>query len=770
MTKNKSTEALQDYIRYSRYARYIQKEERRETWDEQVTRVMNLHNKKYADKLKNSLELQSYFYKTEEAYRRQLFLGSQRILQFAGDVNNPDANCPIMKHQARVYNCVTTALDRDRAFSEIMYMLLCGCGVGFSVQTQHVSNLPTIKPLDNEVLKYYVDDTIEGWADAIAVLLASYFRQSHDDEFKGYYGKRIEFDFSAIRPKGAYITGGFKAPGPEGLRLALQKIKSKIEDRICSINFSEDKFANKLRPIDAYDIVMFSSDAVLSGGVRRSATICMFSKEDKEMLNAKTGNWFLDNPQRGRSNNSVMLLRNETSKEEFDEIMESVKEFGEPGFIWTDDLDLMYNPCVEIGMFPFLNASDGTRKSGFQGCNLCEINGKAATTEALFYLACEAAAIMGTLQAGYTDFKYLTKSSKLIFELEALLGISITGFTDNPSILLNEAILQKGAQIVIDTNKKVANLIGINQAARTTCVKPAGSTSALLGTASGCHGHHSKRYIRHTQVNKEEIGGQMYQLLNPHAVEESVWSTNKTDNVIAFLIESNKDAILKKDLLNEKQLDIVKLIQQNWVEYGTNIDLCVNKHARHNVSNTINVTDWDKVRDYIFLNRKYLAGISFISHTGDKDYPQAPFTEVLTTEEIINKYGDGALFASGLIVDGLEAFDGKLWTAIDSAIKFKDPSFYAGIDLANGNSDTIFNYDLKKSWCKRFIKFAKNYTKDNLQTCNYLLKDVYNLHKWNKIALNYSPINWDAMKAIESFTDIDTMGSIACQGGACEVK
>jgi len=766
---NKSTEAFQEYIRYSRYARYNEKEQRRETWDEQVERVFKLHSNKYKTQLEENQELKELFLQAKQDYRDQLFLGSQRILQFAGDVNNPDADCPIMKHQARVYNCVTTAVDRDRAFSEIMYMLLCGCGVGFSVQKQHVSSLPSLFYHDNNVVGYTVPDTIEGWAQAVGVLMASYFRQSHDNEFREYYGKRVDFDFSLIRPKGAYITGGFKAPGPEGLKNALLKMQQVIESRLSSLEFSSDEFKSQLRPIDCYDIIMHASDAVLSGGVRRSATICLFSKDDKQMLTAKTGNWFIDNPQRGRSNNSVILKRDSVSKEEFDTLMESVKEFGEPGFIWVDDLNTMYNPCVEIGMHPFLYVANKV-KSGFQGCNLCEINGKKVRTKELFYQACQSAAVIGTMQAGYTDFKYLTKSSKLIFELEALLGISITGFMDNPSVCMNAEILKEGARIIVETNEKVAKMIGINAAARTTCVKPAGSTSALLGTSSGCHGHHAKRYIRHAQVNKEEIAGQIYQMYNPAAVEESVWSANKTDNVISFLIQSNPDALLKEDLLNTKQLEAVKFIQENWVEPGTVVDRCVNKTVRHNVSNTVQVDDWNSVTDYIYENRAFLAGISFISHTGDKDYPQAPFTEVLTLQEIVDKYGDGALFASGLIVDGLEAFEGKLWEAVDTAIRFSNPDSYNGIDLENGSKDSIHNYEAKKSWCVRFAKFAKNYTSNNLKTCNYLLKDVYNLHKWNKISLNYSPINWNEVKAIETFTDIDSMGAIACSGTSCEIK
>jgi len=768
MAKN-STDALQEYIRYSRYAKYIESEQRRETWDEMVDRVMHMHKTRYLDVYDNNPEFAELFDIAEEGYRDQVALGSQRILQFAGDVNNTGAECPIIKHQARVFNCVTTALDRDRAFSEIMYMLLCGCGVGFSAQERHIIQLPNIHPLTTKVQIYKVEDSIEGWASAIGAMMASYFRQSHDDEFADYYGKRIEFDFSEVRPKGAYITGGFKAPGPDGLRNALNKIKTVFEARLSSVDFTKGKFARKLRTIDAYDIVMHSSDAVLSGGVRRSASICLFTHTDELMLKAKTGNWFVDNPQRARSNNSAILLRT-TPKEEFEAIMESVKQFGEPGFIWVDDLDTMYNPCVEIGMHPFSYKTvkeEVIKKSGFQGCNLCEIHGGKITTLEEFLHACKVAAIIGTMQAGYTDFKFLTRNSKRIFDQEALLGISITGFMDNPDILLDPAILQLGAALIKEVNEKIAKMIGINPAARTTCVKPAGSTSAFLGTASGIHGHHAPRYIRHTQVNKEELPGQFVQMYNPASVEESVWSANGTDNVISFLVEAPKNAIFKSDLLNEKQLEAVKLVQQNWVEPGTTIERCVNKTVRHNVSNTVNVTDWDRVTEYIYENRQYLAGISFISHSGDKDYPQAPFTEVLTAGQILNKYGRGSMFASGLIVDGLSVFEGKLWNAIDTAIKYNDTSHFSGMDLSD---DNIHNVKEKREWCERFGKFAKNYTKGDLKTCNYLLKDVYNLHKWNKIEVNYEAIDWSTIKAEETFTDIDTMGAIACSGGACEIK
>jgi len=756
-----SSNALSEYIRVSRYAKYLKKEKRYETWPEQVRRVMNLHREKYKDTLDNNVELQKIFIEVEESYLNQDFLGSMRILQFAGDPNNEGFEDPVLKHQARVYNCVTTAIDGVKKFGDIMYLLLCGCGVGFSVQDCHASKLPAIRSLRNEVVNFVVEDTIEGWADAIYVLMASYFRDSQNDRFQKFYGKKIEFDFSKIRPKGAPISGGFLAPGPDGLIKAINKIKTVIETRLASTGFVKDPYQYMLEPIDIYDILMHASDAVLSGGVRRSATICLFSFTDQKMLNAKTGDWYINNPQRGRSNNSAMLLRNKVTIEEFREVMESVKQFGEPGFIWTDSEDDLYNPCVEIGMRPFFN-----EQSGIQGCNLCEINGKQMTTKEIFLQTCRTAAIMGTLQAGYTDFKYLDEISKFIFEREALLGVSITGIMDNPDICLNPDILEEGAKVMLEVNEYVADLININPAARIGCIKPAGSTSALLNTSSGIHGHHAKRYIRHTQVNKEEQLGQIYKQVNPAAVEESVWSANKTDNVIAFLVESSPRAILKEDLLDTKQLDAVKLLQQHWVVPSTRLSNCTSETTKHNVSNTVSVTNWEAVTDYIFENKNYLAGISFISHTGDKDYPQAPFTAVPTEEEIIELYGIGAMFASGLIVDGLEAFEGHLWNAIDTAMKIAEPTkYFGGVEINN----TVHNHILKMDWCKRFAKFADKYCGGDLLKCNYLLKDINNLHKWESIQRTYTPINWAEQNLTERLIEADTLGAIACSGGSCEI-
>lgn len=313
---------------YSGYSRYLDEQDRYETWEESVSRVMNMHREKYKDIMSPELEEMISF--AEQAYKEKRVLGAQRALQFGGE--------SLFSHESRLYNCSSSHCDRPSFFTEAMYLLLCGCGVGFSVQEQHVNKLPAIRKRFAKKSKVFtVPDKIEGWADAFGVLLSSYFEGggTHPE----YEGCHVAFDFSKIRPKGAMITGGFKAPGPDGLRLALQKCEDLLEAEV-------NAGASRIRPIVAYDFVMHMSDAVLSGGVRRSATLAVFSKTDEEMLNAKTGDWFVKNPQRGRSNNSVILDRATTTREEFAHIMKSVKQVGEPGFIWTDNVEFLYNPLT----------------------------------------------------------------------------------------------------------------------------------------------------------------------------------------------------------------------------------------------------------------------------------------------------------------------------------------------------------------------------------------------------------------------------------------
>jgi len=724
------------------YSKFLKDKERYESWEEAVERVMNMHKIKYHDKLD---ELKPYLEEVQQAYNEKLFLGSQRALQFGF----ADENQGILKHNSKMYNCLVSYTDRPQFFQEAMYWLLSGCGVGFRVFQKDIDNFKTLRNRDRGVRTFIIEDSIEGWSDAIGVLISSYLSQDIPSQksvpYKKFQGYRVDFDFSLIRKKGALISGGFKAPGPDGLRNSILKIEKIMNDRL--------ENGGELRTIDVYDIIMHMSDAVLSGGVRRSATICLFHKDDDLMLNAKTGNWFIDNPQRGRSNNSVLLLKNEITREEFANLFKSIKDWGEPGFVFTNDYDIIYNPCVEIGMYPVFNG-----KTGWQGCNLTEQNGGKATTEEEFYRSCRAAAIMGTLQAGYTDFPYVDKTSpaKAIFERESLLGCSITGFTNNPKILFNPEILENGAKILKEVNKEVSEILKINRAARLGCVKPSGNASVLLETASGIHGEHSRRYFRNVQVNKEEDIPKFIKESNPDMFEESAWSSNRTDWVVSFPVETNPDSLFKEDLLGVNLLEKVKLVQKHWVEASTNHELCVIPSARHNVSNTINVDDWEEVENYIYDNREWFAGISLLSSAGDKDYNQAPFTSVLTGEEIITKYGESSMFASGLIVDGLHAFNNNLWEACDSVLY--------GTEFEQSTENV-----LKIDWVRRFKKFSKNYMNNNLRETSYLLKDVYLLHKWNKISSKLEYVDWMNSGIRPQYTEIATTGAIACSGGKCEI-
>ncbi|NBT07563.1 MAG: hypothetical protein EBS98_02055 [Chitinophagia bacterium] len=1083
---------LQNYTFVSKYARWLEDKNRRETWKEAVERVKNMMHTKYADF--GITDQINWAY--DMMYKKKV-LGSQRALQFGGD--------PILKRHAKIYNCTSSYCDRLRFFQECFWLLLCGSGTGFSVQKHHVSKLPALEhnPEPETATKYVIDDSIEGWADALGVLLSSYFSKPVE-EFKQYKNSHVVFDYSNIRPKGSSLASGVgKAPGYEPLANGLEKIRALL-DR-CIKNGQK-----KLRPIDAYDIVMHSSDAVLSGGVRRSASLALFSPEDEEMAKAKTGNWFVDNPQRARSNNSALLLKEETTFEEFQTLMESVKEFGEPGFIWSESKEMIFNPCVvadstvvtdrgiklvsdlidkpfnaivdgvsypsykgfwktgtkqvielqfksgrslkvtpnhkimtttgwkeagdisfgenvvinnhrsynlnsmanlnpssidwkrgyllglflgdgnnskgaaqlkwwgeskeqyrreayamlsdigftnnhntseqnsvavyssieskklmqfaidndcmvgtskrlskksicgswnhisgliagyfdadgtvlvnnikgsslrissvqlenlqnlqialnalgiyskiyknrrpegdrtmpdgnggtksyfcqashelvissdnitrfakyipiknidkankiqtivnnyqrmpnrtnfvdtlinktivgeldvydctvedihafdndgvyvhncvEIGMWPI---DEESGKSGWQGCNLSTINCSSVTDEDDFYERCKAAAIIGTLQAGFTKLEYLGEISEKIFEREALLGVSLTGTMEKHDIVLTEKVLKNGAKIAVETNKEIAKKININQAARVTCLKPEGTSSSMLGTSSGIHPHHAKRYIRHVQANILEAPYQHFKKINPQSCEKSSWSANNTDEVIKFPIEVPDGAKLKNQLPAIEMLAVVKDTQKHWVQSGKNKSLCTQEYLSHNVSNTVTVKpdEWDDVTKYIYDNRKYFAGISLIPQSGDKDYPQAPFTTVYTSREIVKEYGDAALWCSGLIELALNAFNNNLWAACD----------YVNMNQAKENDNTN-----KLTFVVKMKNFAGKYFNGDTRRLTYCMKDVYNWKIYCDLFNSFKKVDYTQLLETED----NTVGieEISCAGGAC---
>jgi ribonucleoside-diphosphate reductase alpha chain len=730
-----SIKSLMNYTFVSKYARWIPEKKRRETWQEAVDRVKQMMTDAYVKpEDSNHVEISEAISKAYDDMKKKKILGSQRALQFGGS--------PIFKHNARIYNCIASYVDRLRFFQECMYLLLCGCGTGFSVQRHHVDKMPPLIKSKNGSKKFVIDDSIEGWSDAVGVLVSSYFEEC--DLFSEYNGKTVSFDYSKIRPAGAYLkSSGGKAPGPEPLKKALNNIRKVLDNAVKSGR-------NKITPIEAYDIVMYSADAVISGGVRRSATICVFSPDDEEMAKAKTGSWFINNPQRGRSNNSALLIRGETTKEQFAELMTSVKEFGEPGFVWSDSTELIVNPCVEIGMWP---VDETTGETGWQACNLSTINCAKVKTEQDFYEACESAAIIGTLQAGFAKFPYLGEASERIISREALLGVSMTGIMEQHEICLNPKVQQKGAAIVKEVNAKIAKLLGINQAARTTCVKPEGTSSCILGTSSGIHPHHAKRYIRRVQANKMEPIYQYFKEENPRACAESVWSNNDSDDVVAFCVEVPDGSKLKNQVGAIDLLEYVKSTQQNWVMNGTNPELCTQKWLVHNVSNTINVKpdEWDAVTDFIYDNRKYFCGVSLLPIAGDKDYAQAPFTTVYLPSEQIQHYGDAAMFVSGLIEVGLQLFEDNLWAACDSLLGFGQK--------IKGTE--------KKAYQERCQRFADRYMNGDLKMLTYAMKDAYNWKDWLDMTREYKEV--DYTNVIEEQNNVNPVQEIACAGGKCDI-
>jgi ribonucleoside-triphosphate reductase len=649
-------DAISEYTFVTKYARYDAKKKRRETWDEAVDRVRDMHLQRYGNK-----GIEEDITWAFECVRRKEVLPSMRSMQFGGDA--------IIANDARMYNCAYTHADRHRFFSEAFWMLLSGVGVGFSVQKHHVAKLPKLieyrSPNEKEIFTYVVGDTIEGWADALDVLMSTYFQGTPNS------GREVFFDFSRIRRKGTWLkTSGGRAPGADPLRIALKRIKQVLRDAV-------EARQEQLRPIQVYDIGMMAADAVISGGIRRSATIAIFSHDDQEMMTAKSffdakgkvlsnkrkdGSWLTEYgvawnlkddkdaepkmgeqcpigwsnimPWRARSNNSVGLLRKECTKEQFDKIIENAKLFGEPGFVFLDNLEYGYNPCVEIGLNP---VDISTGEVGWQVCNLTEINGGKIKTKEDFKRAVRAATIIGTLQAGYTYFHYLTDVSRRIIRRERLLGVSVTGWMENPELTLQPELQREMAQYAVEVNREFATRIDIEPAARVTCTKPSGNSSLILGTSSGIHPHHYYEYFRRVQGSSTEQPLQFFKLFNPQAVEASVWGQQGEvkSEVITFCVQVPKTAKVKDDLTAIEFLKIVKSTYENWVLPGTAIPES-SPGLTHNVSNTVKVAvdEWDSVRDFIYENRDCFSGISLIPASGDKIYRQAPLEKIESPEDV----------------------------------------------------------------------------------------------------------------------------------------
>lgn len=772
-----SRKEIGDYIFVSKYARTVHG--KKETWDQSIDRVMEMHWRHLADDMTisdSSLDdLSKEMSFAEKLYRNQVILGAQRALQYGGNT--------LLKHHARNYNCAGSYANRISFFQELMYLLLCGSGTGYSVQKVHVNQLPKMKGVDmSKQTTYVIDDSIEGWSHAVNALIESH-----------YFGlPEVVFDSSRVRPKGAFITGGFRAPGPEPLMKCLSKmgkVLGKIRGR-------------KATPFEVHRLACLIADAVISGGIRRSALLCQFDADDREMLTCKTGGWFSEFPELARANNSAIILPS-TPKEVYENIFSSIKQFGEPGIIFSFHPDIVYNPCVEVSGYPQIEIN-GEIQYGWFFCNLTEINGSKIKTKEEFFDACRGASVLGTIQASYTSFKVLTKASRLIAERDALIGVGITGMCENPEILFNPEIQDEGARLVQKTNVKMSRIIGINPAARCTVVKPSGNSSQLLGcTSSGIHKFPFKRFIRNIQAANTEQALRYVKEINPMMVKPSVYD-KEVESVISFPVELDDNVLTSEYSSAVDFLEMVKMTKAHWIENGTNFDhQFYKKHPkfakmRMNVSNTCMVKDdeWDEVKEYVWNNRDVFSGISFLPKGGDLLYPQAPYTSVLDEKELAERYGAGAILAGGLIVDGLAVFNDDLWLACDVAmgrnthhltLTDQDITNFILSHLKNGkllievngvmisDVNAISSHlqslvDRKIDWVRRFKKFAGKYLGGDLTKTEFCLKHVSLFHRWQKLKdmkhIDWSSItDWD-----EEWVDAGSTVAQACSGGSCELK
>lgn len=929
-----SRDIISDYIFYSKYSR-VKPDGKKETWNEAVSRVMEMHYQFFDGKIKeeNKDAFNKVFQEAWVAYNNQEILGSQRSLQYGGP--------QLLKNNFRSFNCSGSYCNRIEFFKELMELLLSGCGAGFSVQKVHTEQLPIVKGLESNLSKthYTIEDSIEGWANSTGDLIEAYY--------KGY--PDIEFDYSQIRPEGAFVSGGFKAPGPEPLKIChnkLRKILSKAKGR-------------KLRPFELHLISCIIADAVISGGIRRSAMISIFDIDDEEMLQCKTGDWFLTYPELCRCNNSAAIYE-DTPKEKYDKIFEYIQQYGEPGIVFPADSEVVTNPCCfsgdtliavvgsrkpvtikelsdsgkiflvycktkdsvkianakafptgrkelievvlsnessfrctrdhllktkggeyihaeqslnkvlsvfyntqpivgkskkdyssyckdisvvevkelniveevydieveanehnfaiitkgqddymfsegifvhncETNLFPTYMNSDGSKEYGWSFCNLCEINGKKVKTEEDFYKACRTAAILGTFQAAYTEnLPLLSEATRKIMKRDALLGVGITGMADNPHILFNERIQMNGARIVKETNKEVAKIIGINEAARTTVIKPSGNSSQLLGSGSGIHAYHFRKYIRNIQANNNEQALKETLKVNSDIANPSFWN-KKNETVLSFPIELDDKAMVRTDFSTLDFLYRIYTTEKGWVIEGTNKEhpsSILKPKYRHNVSCTVSVKDneWKDVADWIWEHRDGFFGLSFLSETGDLDYPQAPYTSYLDEKELAETYGQGAILSSGLIVDGLQVF-GDIWTACNAATgkandlliytdeyllsfvkkHIKDGKLLVNIDgLYVSDVNAISSHlqhkvELRNDWVRRFKKFSKNYFDGDDKKCSCCLKHVNIFHQWQKIK-NQKPIDWENVQWEREYKNVGENVATACSGGACELR
>lgn len=568
-------ELLSQLVAYRTYSARVEHLERRESIEETINRNMNMHLDRFPKLSKDITKAYNKVHGLE-------VMPSMRSMQYAGS--------PVVKNNSRIYNCSAANIDDVRVFGEALYLLLAGVGFGYSVQKRHVNKLPKVRDPKKEGI-FFVHDSIEGWAQALDALMDAYL-----------LGRiRPIFNFSNISPKGTYLaTAGARAPGADPLKKLLDSIERVLKSAV----------GRKLRSIEVHDIMCYAADGVVSGGIRRAALIALFDQDDEDMLHAKSGEWWVNNPQRARANNSAILIRNSTTKSQFDKVFSITQASGsgEPGFSWTDDPDMLFNPCHEVAL------------ESAQFCNLTTVSQTGIKNKKDFLNRIYAATLLGTLQASYTDFGYLRPEWKNTTENGSLIGVSFTGIADAAGLVTSDW-LQEGASLVKEINAKYAAKIGINPAHRTTTIKPEGSASCVLGSSSGIHDRHSKHYLRRFRINKGETLDNYLRHVIPSLVEDDLFSA--TMSVVTIPQASPEGSITRHDTTALDLLERVYAYNTNWVHPGHREGA-----NKNNVSATVSVREheWEAVRESMWANRNKYSGISLLPFDGGT-YAQAPFED-----------------------------------------------------------------------------------------------------------------------------------------------
>ncbi len=581
---------LSEFIYYRTYSRWIESEDRRETWIETVDRYVNFMKENLGDKL-----TVKEYEDLREGILKQEAMPSMRLMWSAGYAAGAT--------NVAGYNCAYVAPTKLRDFSEIMYVLMCGAGVGFSVEQQAIQHLPQVKPQTGKKLPVHViEDSKEGWAEALNLGMEAW-----------YGGKDISFSFSKLRPAGARLkTMGGKSSGPAPLRAVLTFAREKI---LANQN-------RRLRPIDVHDLICKIGEVVVMGGVRRSALISLSDLDDADMRDAKKGQFYLNEPQRSMANNSTAYNEKPPASVFLNEWIALAKSgTGERGIFNRGSLQKQL-PARRWKLFQKKAATSGSNPCGEinlrskEFCNLSEVVARPEDTEESLMRKIRLAAILGTYQSTLTKFPYLSKEWKQNCEEERLLGVSITGQWDCPALYKDSGkLFQKLRDRAVDVNKEYAKRFGVNASAAVTCVKPSGTVSQLVDASSGLHTRHAQYYIRRVRIAATDSLFRMLKDQKMSFYPEVGQEANANTYVLEFPVKASAKAVFRNDLTGLQQLEYWKKVKENFTEHNPSITVSVGEG------------EWIAVANWVYENWDMIGGLSFLPRE-DHVYELAPYEEI----------------------------------------------------------------------------------------------------------------------------------------------